>query len=129
MALGDLTKHLAEQAIRSATTPAAKPTAPPPAPAENLGAAILGQIQAMQKALKEDEELVVLFHAGGETVRVLEFFFPAWNVAVLTGTNRGEGTRVVAPVESLQLICKVAKVPPPATAARIRFVVAKPKLE
>jgi len=119
MALGDLTKQLAEQAIRSAT-------AKPAPPAENAGAAILGQVQAMQKALKEDEELVVLFNAGGESVRVMEFYFPSWQVAVLTGSGRDKSvTRVVTPVESLQVVCKVAKVAPGAKAARVVFVTPK----
>lgn len=126
MALGDLTKQLAEQAIRSATAP--KPAAPPPP--HNMGADLAAQVQAMQKALKEDEELLVLFHAGGETVRVHEFFFPSWQVAVLTGTGTGTDksvTRVISPVDALQLVCKVTKAPPSATPARIRFVTPKPK--
>ena len=119
MALGDLTKQLAEQAIRSATAP--KPPAPPPP--YNLGADLVAQVQAMQKALKEDEELLVFFHTGGETVRVLEFFFPSWQVAVLTGIDKDKSvTRVIAAVESLQLVCRVAKAPPSATPARIKFV-------
>jgi hypothetical protein len=122
MALGDLTKQLASQAIRNAVNP---PPAPPRP--DNPGAAMLAQVQAMQKALKEDEELIVLFHAGGETVRVLEFFFPSWQVAVLTGIDTGIDkdkpvTRVIAAVESLQLVCKVAKAAPGATPARIKFV-------
>jgi hypothetical protein len=125
MALGDLTKQLAEQAIRSAVNPPAAPPRP-----DNPGASMLAQVQAMQKALKEDEELLVLFHAGGETVRVLEFFFPSWQVAVLTGIDRDKSvTRVISPVESLQLVCKVAKAPPGATPARIKFVTPKPKSE
>jgi hypothetical protein len=121
MALGDLTKQLASQAIRNAVNP----PAPPPRP-DNAGTAMLAQVQAMQEALKEDEELIVLFHAGGQTVRVLEFFFPSWQVAVLTGTDTGidkSVTRVISPVESLQLVCKVAKAPPGATPARIGFVI------
>jgi hypothetical protein len=118
MALGDLTKQLASQAIRNAVNP---PPAPPRP--ENAGTAMLAQVQAMQKALKEDEELIVLLHAGGETVRVLEFFFPSWQVAVLTGIDKDKSvTRVIAAVESLQLVCKVAKAAPPATPARIKFV-------
>jgi len=122
MALGDLTKQLASQAIRNAVNPPAAPARP-----DNPGTAILAQVQAMQKALKEEEELIVLIHAGGETVRVLEFFFPSWQVAVLTGIDTGTGndkpvTRVIAAVESLQLVCKVTKVPPGATPARIKFV-------
>ncbi len=125
MALGDLTKQLAEQAIRSATAP--KPAAPPQP--NHMGADLLAQVQAMQKALKEDEELLVLFHAGGETVRVHEFFFPSWQVAVLTGTGADKSvTRAISPVESLQLVCKVVKTAasPP---ARIKFVTPKPRTD
>ena len=118
MALGDLTKQIAEQAIRNAVNP---PPAPPRP--DHPGAVMLAQVQAMQKALKEDEELVVLFHAGGETVRVLEFFFPSWQVAVLTGVDKDKSvTRAIAAVESLQLVCRVAKAPPSATPVRIKFV-------
>jgi hypothetical protein len=129
MALGDLTKQLASQAIRNAVNPPAAPPRP-----DNPGAAMLAQVQAMQKALKEDEELIVLFHAGGETVRVLEFFFPSWQVAVLTGIDTGIGndksvTRVISPVESLQLVCQVTKAPPGAAPARIKFVTSKSKPE
>ena len=53
---------------------------------------MLAQVQGMQKALKEDEELLVLFHAGAETIRVLEFFFPSWQVAVLTGVDHAKST-------------------------------------
>lgn len=118
MALGDLTKQLASQAIRNAVNP---PPAPPRP--DNPGAAILAQVQAMQKALREDEELIVHLHAAGETVRVLEFFFPSWQVAILTGIDKDKSiTRVISPVGSLQLICKVARTAPPAAPARIKFV-------
>jgi hypothetical protein len=118
MAIGDLTKQLASQAIRNAVNPPAAPPRP-----DSPGAAILAQVQAMQKALKEDEELIVWFHAAGERVRVLECFFPSWQVAVLTGPDSDKSmTRVVAPVESLQLVCKVARIAPPAVPARIKFV-------
>jgi hypothetical protein len=131
MALSDLTKQFAEQAIRNVANRAA---APPPV--DNLGAAILGQVQAMQRALKEDEELVVLLTAGGIVLRVLEFFLPSWQVAVVTGTdddrldkNDKSVTRVVSPVESLQLVCRVVKVPPPGKPNRIGFVAPKLKTE
>jgi len=118
MALGDLTKQLASQAIRNAVNP---PPAPPRP--DNAATAILAQLQAMQKALKEDEELIVLFHSGGETVRVLEFFFPSWHAVVLTGVDKEKAvTRVVAAADSLQLVCKVMKAPPGAAPARIKFV-------
>jgi hypothetical protein len=118
MAFGGLTKQLAAQAIRDAVNPPAAPPRP-----DNPGAAMLAQVQAMQKALKENEELIVLLHAGGETVRVLEFFFPSWQVAVLTGIDKDKATaRVIAAVETLQLVCKVAKAAPGAAAARLKFV-------
>jgi hypothetical protein len=133
MALSDLTKQFAEQAIRNV---ASKAAAPPPPPADNLGATILGQVQAMQRALKEDEELVVLLTAGGEVLRVLEFFLPSWQVAVVTGTNNDRPdpndksvTRVLSPVALLQLVCRVVKVPLPGKPGRIGFVAPKPKGE
>jgi len=126
MAFSDLTKQLATEAIRSAT---AKP-APPPPPPDNAGPAIVAQVQAMQRALKDDEELVVTFHTGAETVRVMEFFFPTWQVAVLTGPDREKRlTRVIVPVESLQLVCKVAKAPPDGKPVRLAFFAPKAKGE
>ena len=126
-ALGNLTMQIAEQALATART------APPPAPpaqADPLSAVMLGQVQAMQKALKEEEELHVYCTAGAETVRVLEFFTPAQHVLVLKGLDAaGNMVRVVSPVELLQLVCKVVKVPPPARPARIGFFLPKPKAE
>ena len=120
--LGNLTMQIAEQALASAKS------SPAPAQPESACAAILGQVQAMQKALKEDEELVVTFHAGPETVRVLEFFVPSPQVVVLKGYDGARsGARVVSHVEALQLVCKVAKVPAGARPARIAFVSPKPK--
>jgi hypothetical protein len=122
MALGDLTKQLVLDAMR-------QPDSPPVADSSgNVGATILGQVQAMQKALKDDQELVVLCSAGGETIRVLEFFLPSWQVAVLTGVDSGKSiSRVISPVESLQLVCKVVKAA--AKPTRINFFTPKPKAE
>ena len=122
MALGDLTKQLVLDAMR-------QPDSPPVADSSgNVGATILGQVQAMQKALKDDQELVVLCSAGGETLRVLEFFLPSWQVAVLTGVDSGKSiSRVISPVESLQLVCKVVKAA--AKPTRINFFTPKPKAE
>jgi len=122
MALSELTKQIAQQAILSATE---KP-APPPAPAlEPAGSVILSQIGAMQKALKDDEELVVHL-SGAEKIRVFEIFLPTSQVAVLSGVDANRaGTRVVSAVAALQLICRTAKVPPGAKPARINLVAAK----
>ncbi len=43
----------------------------PSGPGENTGSTIFAQVHAMQKALKPEDELVVLHHTGIETIRVL----------------------------------------------------------
>jgi hypothetical protein len=127
VALGDLTKQLAEQAIagtiRSTTS---KPESAPTVPAEDVGATIVGEIQAMQKALKEEDELLVLFHSGNEALRVVEIFMRSRNVLVLTGYDAEKNiTRVLAHVDGLRLVCKVVKSPPGAKPTRISFVAPK----
>jgi hypothetical protein len=118
MALADLTKQLAQQALLSATSPAKEPAAP--AQKESVCAVILAQINAMQKALKEDQELLVLFESGAETIRVMEIFVPSWQVAVLKGLDADRNpTRVVSPAEALQLVCKVVKAPPGVKPVRV----------
>ena len=125
MALAGLTKQLAQQALLAATSPAKEPAAP--APKESVCAVILAQINAMQKALKEDEELVVLFHSGAEKIRVLEIFVPSWQVAVLKGLDADRNqARVVSPAERLQLVCKVVKAPPGVKPARVGLIAPKP---
>ena len=134
MALGALTKQIAQQALLDSlrTPEAAKVseslnTARPATSSESVCAVVLGQIQAMQRALKEDEELIVLLHNGLETMRVLEVYAPSWNVAVLTGIDADRNlTRVVSPAESLQLICKVMKTQPGAKPLKVALVAPKP---
>jgi hypothetical protein len=124
MALGEIAKQLAQHALKEQMAP--QPSAP--AQVESVGAVMLGQIQAMQRACKEDEELVVLFRSGAETVRVLELLVPSWSVLVLAGVDEARNTtRVVSTPESVQLVCKVMKVPPPAKPVRVGFRVPKPK--
>ena len=123
MSLGDLTKQLAVQALASADKPSKPAEA---ASAESPGMTVLGQMQAMQKALKEDEELVVLFRHGAETIVVREVFLPTPQVAILSGIDANKSTaRVISPVDLLQLVCKVAKVPAPARPNRVALVVPK----
>jgi hypothetical protein len=125
MALAELTKQLAQQALLSATSPAKEPAAP--AQKESVCAVMLAQINAMQKALKEDEELVVLFENGAEKIRVMEIFVPSWQVAVLKGFDADRNpARVVSPAERLQLVCKVVKAPPGVKPARIGLLAPKP---
>ena len=125
MALAELTKQLAQQALLSATSPAKEPAAP--AQKESVCAVMLAQINAMQKALKEDEELVVLFHSGTEKIRVMEIFVPSWQVAVLKGFDADRNpASVVSPAERLQLVCKVVKAPPGVKPARVGLIAPKP---
>jgi len=125
MAFADLTKQLAQQALLSATK---DPPSAAPAPGESAGPVILAQIALMQRALKEDEELVVFYHTGGERIRVLEVFLPSPEVAVLSGTDANRApARAIVPAASLELLCRVVKVPPPAKPARVTLAVPKGK--
>ena len=123
MAFADLTKQLVQQALLSATKDPPAAAAP-----ESAGPVILGQLALMQRALKEDEELIVLYQAGGERIRVLEVFLPSPEVAVLSGTDANRASaRAIVPASSLELLCKVAKVPPPAKPMRVSLAVPKTK--
>ena len=118
MAFVDLTKQLAKEAFLSATQD--PPAAAPATAADNAGAIIFGQIHGLQKALKDDEELVVWFANAGEKLRVMEIFLPSPKVAVLSGHDAQHNlTRVISPVDALQLVAKVMKVQPGAKAARV----------
>ena len=134
MALAQFTKQIAQQALLDSLRPAdaaqvsesAKSAQAASAGGENLGATVLAQIQAMQKALKEDEELVVLANNGLETMRVVEIYAPSWNLVVLTGFDSNRIlTRLIAPVETLQLICKVMKVQSGAKAVKVALIAPK----
>jgi hypothetical protein len=142
--LGALTKQLAQQAIGEGVKDMMDSLRPPdlasisesliggpksgaPPQEENLAAIIFGQIQAMQKACKEDEELMVVAHSGLETLRVLELFVPSWRVVVLTGIDTEQRiTRLISPVESLQLLCKAVPVQEGAKPTRLRFIAPNP---
>jgi hypothetical protein len=142
MALGEIAKQVATQALKAPVKGVLDSLRPPDAAqvseavkdartaagaGENLCAVVLGQIQAMQKALKEDEELLVLLHNGLETMRVMEVYVPSWSVAVLTGIDAERNlTRVISPVENLQLICKVMKTPQGAKPVKVAVVAPKP---
>jgi hypothetical protein len=124
MAIGEFTKQLAQQALLNVTKEPPKEAAPPEA--ENVGATIVAQLNAMQKALKEDEELMVFFHSGAERIRVMEVYWPTWRVAVLKGVSQDRVmTRAISPVEALQLVVRVGKTQPGAKAARLSVVTPK----
>jgi hypothetical protein len=133
MGIADLTRQLAKEAITSQVDelidPRGKPETPAPAPsADSIAAAMVAQVQAMQNALKDDQELIVSCTAGSETIRVFEIFTPSPRLLVLTGADPNRTlTRIVAPAETIQLVCKPAAVPDGAKPARLRFVFPKPK--
>jgi hypothetical protein len=126
MAFVDLTKQLAKEAFLSATK---DPPAPaPPPPADNIGAIVFGHIHGWQKALKDDEELAVWFANAGEKLRVMEIFLPSPKLAVLSGHDAERNlTRVISPVDALQLVAKVIKVQPGAKPVRVGLVMPKAK--
>lgn len=119
MGFGQLSKQLATEAIADALSPEKeKPAAP-----ESIGASIVKQVQAMQGALKETEELAVFYHNGIEALRVLDFFQPAPHLVVMTGLDDARNvTRVILPGDKLQVTCKVMKVQAGATPVRVRFI-------
>jgi len=126
--LADLTKQLAQQAILSATSGPKSEPAAAPAPAPDAGPVFLAQIQAMQKAIKEDEELVVTWTGGADRIRVMEIFLPSPGVVVLSGVDGNRQTaRVVSALEALQVLCRVVKAAPGARPLRVGLVIAKPK--
>lgn len=125
MAFVDLTKQLAQQAIQSAISE--PPPAAPPS-SDNPGGVMLNQIGAMQKALKEDEELIIHLQNGEDKIRVMEIFLPSPQVAVLTGLDANRVmTRVVSAVAALQLVIRTGKAQPGAKAIRVGLVVPKSK--
>jgi hypothetical protein len=143
MTIGSLGKVLANQAIESTknTVLDAVRTPAPPKPAENkpaesrsttpvadTGAAIVGQIQAMQRPLKDDQELAVLFRAGEEMLRVTEIFVPNTEVLVFAGVDsQGHVTRVISPVGTAQVVCRILKVAPGATPSRVNVLTPRPQ--
>ena len=125
MALGHITKQLAAQALgNTIDNVMEKPAAP--SQTDSLGATIVGEVQAMQKALRDDQELVVLLSAGDQRLRVLEIYLPSWQVAVLTGVDPEKNiTRVISPIAALQLVCKVMRVQPAVKPTRITVIAPK----
>jgi len=130
MALADLTKQLAKEAFLQATKD------PPPAPVTpaaaatpaDRGAVLFGHVHGWQKNLKDDEELVVWFANAGEKLRVMEIALPTPGMAVLSGHDAERNlTRVITPIEALQLVAKVMKVPPGGKPSRIGLVMPKAK--
>ena len=133
MSLGTIGKTLAGQALEATkknvidSIVGPEPAKPAPAAAqaaESVGAIILGQIQAMQRPLRDDQELLVMW----QSLRVTEIFVPTQQVLVLSGLDVQQNlTRVIAPAESLQLVCKVVKVAEGAKAVRVNVMSPRPR--
>jgi hypothetical protein len=141
MALGNLGKVIAGQAFETtkkgvldafSSEPAKTHEKPAekPAPPEPVGGIFLGQIQGMQRALKDDQELLVHVHTGGEMLRVLEIFVPSLQVLVLAGVDADQNvTRVIVPADQLKLVCKIVRVAPNAKPVRVNVLSPRPKPE
>ena len=141
MALADIGRAITGQALDTAKNSVldaikgepAKP-APVATPAAahdtsgSIGSVILGQVQAMQKSLKEDQELVVQFRSGEEMLRIVEIFVPSPQVFVLSGNDGQQRlTRIVTAAASVQLICKILRVAPGATPVRLKIMTPNPR--
>lgn len=108
-----------------AAKPGAQLSATAPA---DTGSVIVGQIQAMQRPLKEDQELAVTFRAGNEMLRVTEIFVPNSQVLVFSGLDpEGRVTRVIAPVATAQVVCKVVTLAAGAVPVRVNVLTPKPQ--
>jgi hypothetical protein len=139
MAFGNIGKVIAGQALEATkknvmdaiTGPEApKPGEKPQATPESIGGLILGQIQAMQRPLKDDQELVVLFHTGAESLRVTEIFVPNVQVFVFAGVDSlGNVTRAVVPSDRAQIVCKIMKIAPDARPVRVNILSPRPKTD
>ena len=124
MSLGDLTKQFAEQAINKQVKSVTDSLRGTPEPVEgSLGSVLMGQIQAMQKSLKDDQELLLTLYMGQESWRVVEIYAPSWAVWVLTGINsERQVVRIVTPAATVQLVCKVVKAASDAKPARVNCI-------
>lgn len=144
MTIGNIGKALATQAFEStknsvidAVMPENKTAAPaassassttPVASPVDLSGLIVGQIQAMQRPLREDQELVVKVRAGDEALRVTDIIVPNAQLIVFAGADaQGNITRIVSSAETVQVICKVLKVSPGATAVRVNVLTPRPQ--
>lgn len=133
MGIGAITKQLAAEALGNQMKDVMEGLRPAEAPAtvaepESLSAVVMAEVQAMQGALKEDQELLVLCTVGPTTLRVLELFAPSPKLLVITGAEGERGiARIISPVESVQLVCRPIAVKPEAKPVRVRMVSGKPK--
>lgn len=141
MALGTLGKVLADQAIEATKrnvlgslvgpepTKAGEATQAKVAAPVEIGPIILGQLQGMQRVLRDDQELRVEFYTGTETMHVLEIFVPTPQVFVLSGTDssREHAVRVITPAASATFTTRIAKVDAGKTPMKLSILTPRPK--
>ena len=133
MSIGAITKQLATEALGNQMKEVMEGLrpgdSPAPAPAaESLCAIVMAEVQAMQQALKEDQELLVQCTVGSTTLRVLEFYAPSARLLVITGVEGERGiARIISPVEAVQLVCRPVAVKPDGKPVRVRTVPSKAK--
>lgn len=128
MGIGAITKQLAQEALGTGvqnvidTLSDNKPEAAPKPP-ETLTSVILGEVNAMQNALRDDQELLVTCTIGAVTLRVLELFAPSPQIVVVTGSDGDRGVaRLISPAAVLQLLCRPVPVKADSKPVRVRLV-------
>jgi hypothetical protein len=133
MGIGAITKQLAAEALGNQMAEVMEGLRPSETPAanaepESLTGVVMAQVHAMQNALKEDQELLVLCTVGPTTLRVLELYAPSPKLLVITGAEGERGiARIISPVESVQLVCRPVPVKPESKPVRVRMVAGKTK--
>jgi hypothetical protein len=131
MSFGALTSQLAREALGSQVGQLIDSVSPPPTASpdpDNIASAVMGQVHAMQAALEVDQELMVHCTAGSASLRVVEIYSPSPKLLVLTGFDPDRAvSRIIAPAESVQLVCRPVPAKPGSKPLRIRLVAPKPK--
>lgn len=89
----------------------------------NLVVIITERVKTLEANLKDDEALVVFCDAGRDRIRVKEFEFPNWHLAVVSGIDDdGNQTQRIAHVQNIELTCKVCKRQPNVKVTTIGFI-------
>ena len=95
----------------------------PQVQAESVQEVIRRHVDALQEKLARDEELQVFCIEGTEKIRVQQIGYPNWHVVILIGTDgEGNSTSIITNINSVKLVCKVAKVKPPQKPYHVGFV-------
>jgi hypothetical protein len=130
MSIGAITRQLAQEALGSQVKElmdTVRPAEVAPDP-DNLAAAVMAQVHAMQAALKEDQELMVACAANGAEFRVVEIYAPSPKLLVLTGLDANRTVvRVISPADAVQLVCRPVAAKGEGKPLRIRLVTPKPR--